>query len=49
MPNETKTNADAPASMPDQSPAVELLDLDSDAPLAPACDLSGDGTCEACQ
>lgn len=25
------------------------LDLGSDAPLAPACDLSGDGTCEACQ
>ena len=25
------------------------LDLSSDAPLAPACDLSGDGTCEACQ
>lgn len=26
-----------------------LLDLDDDTPLAPACDLSGDGTCEACQ
>lgn len=25
------------------------LDLTSDTPLAPACDLSGDGTCEACQ
>ena len=25
------------------------LDLTSDTPLAPACDLSGDGTCDACQ
>lgn len=25
------------------------LDLNDDAPLAPACGLSGDGTCEACQ
>jgi len=25
------------------------LDLNDDTPLAPACDLSGDGTCEACQ
>lgn len=29
-------------------PSAEI-DLDSDAPLAPACDLSEDGTCEACQ
>lgn len=26
-----------------------ILDLASDIPLAPACDLSGDGTCDACQ
>lgn len=32
-----------------QQPASDGLDLDSDAPLAPACDLTGDGTCEACQ
>lgn len=25
------------------------VDLDSDVPLAPACDLSGEGACEACQ
>lgn len=25
------------------------LDLNDDTPLAPACDLSADGTCEACQ
>ncbi len=25
------------------------LDLEDDTPLAPACDLSGDGTCESCQ
>lgn len=25
------------------------LDLASDAPLAPVCDLSGDKTCESCQ
>ena len=25
------------------------LDLDDDTPLAPACDLSGEGTCESCQ
>lgn len=25
------------------------LDLDSDVPLAQACDLSGDKTCESCQ
>lgn len=31
-------------AQPDQG-----LDLDDDTPLAPACDLSGDGTCEACQ
>lgn len=29
--------------------ADALLDLDDDTPLAPVCDLSGDGTCEACQ
>jgi len=29
-----------------QSPG---LDLDDDTPLAPACDLSGEGSCEACQ
>lgn len=29
--------------------AAATLDLASDAPLAPACDLSGDKTCEACQ
>lgn len=43
----------------DQHPAVaamqpldndgKALDLNDDTPLAPACDLSGDGTCEACQ
>lgn len=35
-----------------EQPAQEeptLLDLDDDTPLAPVCDLSGDGTCEACQ
>lgn len=25
------------------------LDLDSDEPLNPVCDLSGEGDCEACQ
>lgn len=30
-------------------PKTEGLDLTSDAPLAPACDLSGEGTCESCQ
>jgi hypothetical protein len=36
---------------PEQKPAEESaeLDLNDDTPLAPACDLSGDGTCEACQ
>lgn len=29
--------------------ADALLDLDDDTPLAPACDLSGEGTCDACQ
>ena len=27
----------------------EGLDLDDDTPLTPVCDLSGEGTCEACQ
>ncbi len=30
-------------------PPYRPLDLNDDTPLAPACDLSGDGTCEACQ
>lgn len=30
-------------------PTTATLDLASDAPLAPACDLSGDKPCEACQ
>ena len=30
-------------------PEAGGLDLSSDAPLAGACDLSGEGTCEACQ
>lgn len=29
--------------------APAVLDLNDDTPLAPACDLTGDGTCEACQ
>lgn len=36
----------------DPAPAAgdaATLDLNDDTPLAPACDLSGDGTCEACQ
>jgi len=27
----------------------EGIDLESDTPMAPACDLSGEGSCEACQ
>lgn len=44
---------------PQQHPAIAAmqplesdgkgLDLNDDTPLAPACDLTGDGTCEACQ
>ena len=33
-----------------QEPVQLELDLESDEPLqTPACDLSGEGTCEACQ
>lgn len=37
-----------PAAAPAPAPAPGL-DLDSDTPLAPACDLSGENGCEACQ
>ncbi len=40
--------AAAAATATDSTPA-EGLGLNDDTPLAPACDLSGDGTCEACQ
>lgn len=33
----------------DAQKTVGGLDLNDDTPLAPACDLSGDGSCEACQ
>lgn len=34
----------------EQHEPVQLeLDLESDEPLQPACDLSGEGDCEACQ
>ncbi|MBU3577567.1 hypothetical protein [Polynucleobacter sp. UK-Kesae-W10] len=37
-------------SQVDETNATQGLDLDSDAPLAPACPLNpADGTCEACQ
>ena len=32
-----------------QQNMLDGLDLNDDTPLAPTCDLSGDGTCEACQ
>ena len=32
-----------------QQKMIDGLDLSDDTPLAPACDLSGDGSCEACQ
>jgi hypothetical protein len=32
-----------------QNPEESGLDLDSDKPLSPVCDLSGDKTCESCQ
>lgn len=40
-----------PVPSTDTAPACDskALDLNDDTPLAPACDLSGDGTCEACQ
>lgn len=39
-----------PSRVPEINHAPErTINLDDDTPLAPACDLSGDGTCEACQ
>lgn len=34
---------------PAQDVEPKLLDLEDDTPLAPACDLSGEGACESCQ
>ena len=34
---------------PTQDPIQLELDFESDEPLPPACELSDDGTCEACQ
>lgn len=38
-----------PVEQPEKQAEEQGLDLDSDKPLAPVCDLSGDGTCESCQ
>lgn len=39
-----------PSRVPEINNAPErTISLDDDTPLAPACDLSGDKTCEACQ
>ena len=42
------SSAAAALAAPERKPN-EGLDLDDDTPLPPACDLSGDGACDACQ
>lgn len=41
-----KINVEDIENAPGEQPE---LDLNDDTPLTPVCDLSGEGTCEACQ
>lgn len=45
----TMTEQNNQPQEPQTDATEQLLDLEDDTPLAPACDLSGDGACEACQ